>query len=69
MLRVAESLDRSRAQLVDRVTMRRSGRRWTLRATGRGDLELERWAAQRNLRPLEAALGATVTLAAGRAVR
>ena len=67
MLRVAESLDRSRAQLVDRVTLHRRGRHWTLRVAGRGDIELERWAAQRNARPLEAELGGTMTVAAGRA--
>jgi len=67
MLRVAESLDRSRAQLVDHVTLRRRGRHWTLRVAGRGDIELERWAAQRNARPLEAELGGTMTVAAGRA--
>lgn len=67
MLRVAESLDRSRAQLVEHVTLRRRGRHWTLRAAGRGDLELERWAAQRNAGPLEAMLGGTMTVAAGRA--
>ena len=69
MLRVAESLDRSRAQLVDRVTLRRTRSGWTLRVTGRGDLELERWAAQRNVAPLEAELGAAVTVAAGRPAR
>jgi exopolyphosphatase/guanosine-5'-triphosphate,3'-diphosphate pyrophosphatase len=69
MLRVAESLDRSRAQLVDRVTMRRKGRQWTLSVSGRGDIELEIWAARRNLRPLEAEIGAAVTVAAGRASR
>jgi exopolyphosphatase / guanosine-5'-triphosphate,3'-diphosphate pyrophosphatase len=67
MLRVAESLDRSRAQLVEQVSMRRRGRRWALRVAGHGDIELELWAAQRNLRPLEAELGGTVTLTAGRA--
>ena len=69
MLRVAESLDRSRAQVVERVTMRRRGRHWILRVAGRGDLELERWAAQRNVRPLEEELGGTVTVTAGRSAR
>ncbi len=66
MLRVAESLDRSRAQLVDRVSLRRRGRHWTLRVAGRGDIALERWAAQRNLGPLEEELGGAVTLTATR---
>ena len=66
MLRVAESLDRSRAQLVDRVSLRRRGRHWMLRVAGRGDIELELWAVQRNLGPLEEALGGAVTLTARR---
>jgi exopolyphosphatase/guanosine-5'-triphosphate,3'-diphosphate pyrophosphatase len=66
MLRVAESLDRSRAQLVDRASLRRRGRHWTLRVAGRGDIELELWAAQRNLGPLEEELGGVVTLTATR---
>ena len=67
MLRVAESLDRSRAQMVERVELRRRGRHWTLRVAGRGDIELELWAAQRNMRPLEEELGAPVKIAPGRA--
>jgi exopolyphosphatase/guanosine-5'-triphosphate,3'-diphosphate pyrophosphatase len=69
MLRVAESLDRSRAQLVERVSLRRRGRHWAMRVTGRGDIELELWAAQRNIRPLEEELGGTVTLTVSRAAR
>jgi hypothetical protein len=67
MLRVAESLDRSRAQLVEQVTMRRRGRHWTLRVAGRGDIELELWAAQRNVHPLETELGGPLTVTALRA--
>jgi len=67
MLRVAESLDRSRAQLVEGVRMRRNGRCWTLRVAGRGDIELELWAVQRNVRPLEEELNGTVKVVAGRA--
>jgi hypothetical protein len=67
MLRVAESLDRSRAQLVERVSLRRKGRHWCLRVTGRGDIELELWAAQRNAGPLSEELHGPVTIAAGRA--
>jgi hypothetical protein len=33
----------------------------------RGDIELELWAAQRNLRPLEEELDGEVTVVAGRA--
>jgi hypothetical protein len=67
ILRVAESLDRSRAQLVESVRVRRKGRHWTLRVACRGDIELELWAAQRNLRPLEEELDGEVTVVAGRA--
>jgi exopolyphosphatase/guanosine-5'-triphosphate,3'-diphosphate pyrophosphatase len=67
MLRTAESLDRSRAQLVERVTVRKQGRQWVLRVAGRGDIELEIWAAQRNIRPLEAELGGPVSVVPGRA--
>jgi exopolyphosphatase/guanosine-5'-triphosphate,3'-diphosphate pyrophosphatase len=67
MLRAAESLDRSRAQLVDTVALRRRGRHWSLRVAGRGDIELELWAAQRNIAPLEHELGGTVTVTAARA--
>jgi exopolyphosphatase/guanosine-5'-triphosphate,3'-diphosphate pyrophosphatase len=67
LLRIAESLDRSHGQLVDRVTLRQKGRDWALRVAGRGDIELEIWAAQRNVRPLEDLLGGNITVAAGRA--
>jgi len=66
ILRLGESLDRSRAQLVGRVAMRRRGRHWTLRVSGRGDIELELWAAQRNLGPLEEELRGSITVAAAR---
>ncbi len=67
MLRVAESLDRSRAQLVESLRLRTKGGRWELHVVGRGDIELERWAAQRNIRPLETELGAPVRITASRA--
>jgi len=66
ILRVAESLDRSRAQLVQSVQLRRKGRHWALRVAGRGDVELELWAAQRNIGPLQEELGGPVAVAAGR---
>jgi exopolyphosphatase/guanosine-5'-triphosphate,3'-diphosphate pyrophosphatase len=67
MLRVAESLDRSRAQLVASLTLRKKAGRWDLHVVGRGDIELELWAAQRNMRPLEAELGTPVRMTASRA--
>ena len=60
MLRVAESLDRSRAQLVERVTLTHQKDGWTMLVTGRADLELEIWAAQRNIGPLAKELGGAV---------
>jgi exopolyphosphatase / guanosine-5'-triphosphate,3'-diphosphate pyrophosphatase len=67
MLRIAESLDRSRAQLVEHVKLHKKGHAWTLRVAGRGDIELELWAAQRNIGPLEAELGRPVAIVAARA--
>jgi exopolyphosphatase/guanosine-5'-triphosphate,3'-diphosphate pyrophosphatase len=69
MLRVAESLDRSRAQLVEGIRLRRKNRQWALRVAGRGDIELELWAAQRNVRPLEDELGGPVRVVPGRAAK
>jgi len=66
MLRVAESLDRSRAQLVEGIRLRKKNRGWVLRVAGQGDIELELWAAQRNMRPLEVELGRTVSVVARR---
>jgi exopolyphosphatase / guanosine-5'-triphosphate,3'-diphosphate pyrophosphatase len=60
MLRVAESLDRSRAQLVETVTLQQRANSCRLRVTGRGDIELELWAAQRNTGPLERELGRAI---------
>jgi hypothetical protein len=60
MLRVAESLDRSRAQLVESITLQQRVRACQLRVIGRGDIELELWAAQRNTGPLERELGRAI---------
>ncbi|MEI6669971.1 MAG: Ppx/GppA phosphatase family protein [Acidobacteriota bacterium] len=68
MLRVAESLDRSRAQLVERVTLAEHAGAWRMRVTGRADLELEIWAAQRNSGPLAEELGAPLRVEGARAV-
>jgi exopolyphosphatase/guanosine-5'-triphosphate,3'-diphosphate pyrophosphatase len=69
VLRRPECHDPSPAQLVDAVSLGRKGRRWTLRVAGRGDIELELWAAQRTAGPLEAELDAPVSVVAGRAAR
>jgi len=60
MVRLAESLDRSRAQLVESVTLQQRVRDCQLRVIGRGDIELELWAAQRNTGPLERELGRAI---------
>jgi exopolyphosphatase/guanosine-5'-triphosphate,3'-diphosphate pyrophosphatase len=62
ILRLAESLDRSRAQLVQEVILREHTDAWTLKLVARGDIELERWAAQRHTGPLEAELGHPIRL-------
>ena len=66
ILRMAENLDRSHAQLVTAVELHDRGSEYlvTLRATG--DPELELWAASRQKEPLEAMLGQPVRLSAGR---
>lgn len=62
MLRLAEGLDRSRAQVVQDVRLERDGGTWTIQLVSRGDVELEYWAASRHLAPLASRLGGSVTL-------
>ena len=57
LLRVAESLDRSHGQMVDHVELQPRGDRFCLVVRSRGPVELERWAAHRQLRPLSKLLG------------
>ena len=57
MLRLAEGLDRSHAQSVGAVEIVPGLRDYLLRLTPAGDTELELWAAQRSVAPLEAILG------------
>ena len=57
MLRVAEGLDRSHAQSVASVSVASGAHDCLLKLTPSGDTELELWAAQRNVAPLETALG------------
>ncbi len=60
MLRVAEGLDRSHAQSVASVTLVAGTHDCLLKLTPAGDTELEIWAAQRNVAPLESVLGRIV---------
>ena len=57
MLRVAEGLDRSHAQSVASVSVAPGAHDCLLKLTPSGDTELELWAAQRNVAPLESVLG------------
>ena len=56
MLRVAEGLDRSHAQSVASVAVAPGAHDCLLKLTPAGDTELELWAAQRNVAPLESVL-------------
>jgi exopolyphosphatase/guanosine-5'-triphosphate,3'-diphosphate pyrophosphatase len=53
ILRVAESLDRSHAQVVSALELQDRGGDFLLRLRTSGDAELEVWAAQRHLAPFE----------------
>lgn len=57
ILRLAENLDRSHAQSVGSFEIVPGLRDYLLRLTPAGDTELELWAAQRSVAPLEAVLG------------
>ncbi len=62
ILRVAESLDRSHGQVVDRVELQLADRGCRLILRSHGPAELERWAASRHLAPLEKVLGTTIAI-------
>ncbi len=53
LLRLAESLDRSRHSMIRSLTVRTSADALTVLVEARGDAELELWAAHRQLAPLE----------------
>jgi exopolyphosphatase/guanosine-5'-triphosphate,3'-diphosphate pyrophosphatase len=60
LLRLAEGLDRSHAQVVGTLNVAPEDDRLRIRLTSTGDSELERWAAERHARPLAALLGIPV---------
>jgi exopolyphosphatase/guanosine-5'-triphosphate,3'-diphosphate pyrophosphatase len=59
-VRLAEGLDRSHAQLVEKLEVIDRGEDLLLRLRAGGDAELEHWAAQRYLSPIEHELGRVV---------
>jgi exopolyphosphatase/guanosine-5'-triphosphate,3'-diphosphate pyrophosphatase len=67
ILRFAETLDRSHAQAVTGVELHDRGGEYLVKLRTAGDAELEIWAAQRQVAPLERALGKPIRVSAGRA--
>ncbi len=62
LLRLAESLDRSRHAMIRALTVNTRADTISLELEGRGDAELEVWAAARQLAPLERALDRPVRM-------
>jgi exopolyphosphatase/guanosine-5'-triphosphate,3'-diphosphate pyrophosphatase len=62
LLRLAESLDRSHGQLIDRVELLHAGKACRLRLHAHAPAELERWAAARHVAPFEKVIGRAVTI-------
>jgi exopolyphosphatase/guanosine-5'-triphosphate,3'-diphosphate pyrophosphatase len=62
ILRFAETLDRTHAQLVTSVELHDRGQEYLVKLRTSGDAELELWAAQRQIEPLERALGKPIRL-------
>jgi hypothetical protein len=63
ILRVAESLDRSHAQVVSALELQDRGTDLLLQLGSSGDADLEVWAAQRHLAPFEQLMQKPVHLA------
>jgi len=60
LLRLAEGLDRSHAQVVSGVSVVRDPAGWTIRLKSSGDAELELWAARRHGVELAAVVGSEI---------
>ena len=65
LLRLGECLDRSHAQLVQRVEWTEDGTTGRLRLVAQADTELEVWAAARHAQPLARALGRRIEIGTG----
>jgi len=63
ILRLAESLDRSHAQVVSALELQDRGKDLVLELRTSGDAELELWAAQRHVEPFEELMQKPVRLA------
>jgi exopolyphosphatase / guanosine-5'-triphosphate,3'-diphosphate pyrophosphatase len=66
ILRFAETLDRSHAQVVTGVELHDRGKEYLVKLHANGDAELELWAAHRQTGPLERVLGKAIRLSAGK---
>jgi exopolyphosphatase / guanosine-5'-triphosphate,3'-diphosphate pyrophosphatase len=62
VLRLAESLDRSHGQVVDDIELHDRGERFHLLVRAHGPVELERWAAGRQVGPMEKILGKPLSI-------
>jgi exopolyphosphatase/guanosine-5'-triphosphate,3'-diphosphate pyrophosphatase len=62
LVRIAEGLDRSHAQVVERVNVAANRKRLRLRLRVSGDAELELWAAHRHTAPLAELFGKAITV-------
>ena len=62
MLRVAESLDRSHAQVISALEVHDRGEDVLVQLRTSGDAELEIWATSRHLKPFEQIMRKPVTL-------
>jgi exopolyphosphatase / guanosine-5'-triphosphate,3'-diphosphate pyrophosphatase len=66
ILRFAENLDRSHAQVITAVEVHDRGEEFLVNLRTTADAELELWAAHRQIKPFEDILGKPVRLSAGR---
>ena len=66
ILRLAETLDRSHAQIITAVELHDRGSEYLVKLRSTGDAELELWAAHRQIEPFEALVGKAVRLSAGK---
>jgi exopolyphosphatase/guanosine-5'-triphosphate,3'-diphosphate pyrophosphatase len=66
IVRLAETLDRSHAQIITNVELHDRGKEYLIKLRTTGEAELELWAAHRQTAPFEALVGKPVRVSAGR---